>query len=514
LVWVLLTVTSVMLALPPLLFDWAPVTDLGDHALMLAAVADYGHPVRFPTSVYELHWGGPNQLLFAVGHVFARWLEADVAVRVILAAILGSVPWALAHAAKTFGRSRLVAIVVAPMALGFAFRWGLLAYLMAMVLALLALRPFMRLVATPSPRNAASSSIAMLLATLAHTSSLVVLGLVAIPHVLRRWREPRRAMWSASPVVVSACVATWQMALFNKISAGGYRNYGNVVHPRIERIVMLPEHLVGYFSGHETLALCCLTIVSLVLLTLRGERPNDRLSQSMTATAIIAQYLIWPYGYNGAGLLYLRFLLPGVWLLAMALSPRTLRIGALASAVLVVPVAATVAVLPQYQSTQLAYRALARLTSQVSEGSAIAAMDFAPPTPDKFGVPGGAASYLVSKRGGRTWSFADIPQSPVRIRASAAWFSGIRFQNPNNFVPELDFERYRYLLAHVPDERFLRPFSVVLGDCGRPVAYVKPFALVESRCLKYGLDEPEPVLPRIRPKTLGWRLRQLQAQSQ
>jgi hypothetical protein len=514
LVWVLLAVTSVVMALPPLLFGWAPVTDLGDHALMLSALADYGNPERFPTSVYELRLGGPNQLIFAFGYVLMQWLEADLAVRVLLGAILGSVPWALAHAAKTFGRSRLVAVVVAPMALGFAFRWGLLAYLMAMLLVLLALRPFMRLVAAPTPRNAAVSSVAMVLAALAHTSSVAVLGLVAIPHVLRRWREPRCALWSASPVVVSVCVAVCQMVLFNKNSSEVFRKFGNITHPRIERIAMLPGHLVGYFSGHEALALCGLVLVSFVLLTLRGQRPDDTRSQSVTAMVVIAQYFIWPYGYNGAGLLYLRFLLPGVWLLALALSPRTLRIGSLASAVLVVPLAATVAVLPQYQSTQLAYRALARLTSQVTEGSAIAALDFAPPTPDNFGVPGGAASYLVSKRGGRAWSFADTPQMPVRTRAAVAWFSGIRFQNPNNFVPELDLERYRYLLAHVPDERFLHPFSLALGDCGRPVAYVKPFALVESRCLKYGLNDPEPALPKIRPKTLGWRLRQLQAQSQ
>jgi hypothetical protein len=107
---------------------------------------------------------------------------------------------------------------------------------------------------------------------------------------------------------------------------------------------------------------------------------------------------------------------------------------------------------------------------------------------------------------------ADAPNYPIRTQEGKVWLSGIRHFNPNNFVPELDFERYRYVLAHVPDERFLLPFSLALGECGRPVAYFQPFALIESRCLKFAMDTPEPPLPENRPKTLGWRLRHLPAQ--
>lgn len=497
-----------MMGLPLLVFDWAPINDMGEYTFLVAALAHFGQPDLFPDSVYQLRLGGANQLIFAVTYVLGLAFDADLAVRILLAAIFGATPWALAHAARTFGRTPLVGVVLAPLALGFAFRWGLLAYSFSMVLLLFTLRPLEQFAASPTFRRAAVVTFAMIACTLAHSSAVVILGIVALPHVLRLWRKPVSALWIGTPVVASLALAMIQMARFNNNASASFREFANAEHPRLDRLAMLPAHLFGYFAGYESIALCILTAIALWWCSRGLPRTGDVLLRTLTAVAILAQYWIWPYGYNGAGLLYLRFLLPGVWLLVLALAPGPGTVTRkVAAAMLTVPIATTLALLPLYQSAQMNHRALLALEPQVARGSAIAWLDFAPSGLEGLGIPGHPSAELMARRGGRTWSISDVPQSPIQTRASTSWASGMRHHNPNNFVPEMDLARYRYVLVHVPGEKFLGPLAAAMAPCGQPRAYVHPFALIESNCLTVPIYASEPPLPANRPKTLGWRLR-------
>jgi hypothetical protein len=504
----LLALTAAVMAAPVALFRWAPVNDLAEFELLLALLRSFGDPTRAPAAVYRLQPGGANQLLFALSHPLSLALGADLANRLTLAALVAAFPWCLAHAARTFDRSRYLAVAAAPLALGAAFRWGLLGYLLSVALALLALRPLRALVRSPSPRSAALAAAAVALASLAHGSAAVLLALVLVPDGLRALRTPRLAAWIAAPFVPSAALVFAQVRLYDQNANAAFRAATDPEHPRLARFAALPDNLVGPHAGITAVALCALAAGALALLRRGGARADDERPLALTAALVLAQYWLWPYGHNGAGLLYLRFLLPGVWLLALALAPRP---GApstgVRAALAAVPVAVTLALLPLYQSASANYRAVDRLAPLVTPGSAVGYLDFRGAPLDELGALGRPAAHLVALRGGRTWSFADAPQYPVRTRDEATWPSGLRFANPTNLVPEIDLARYGYLLVVVPEERFVAPLAAALGACARPVAYDAPFALFASRCVRLPLSAPEAPLPPDRPRTVGWRLR-------
>lgn len=504
----LVALTSALMAAPIALFRWAPVNDLAEFEFILAALRAFGDPRRVPESVYRLQLGGANQLLFALGHPLSRVLGADLANRLTLAAIVAAFPWCLAHAARTFDRSRYVAVALAPLALGMAFRWGLVGYLLSVALSLLALRPLRALVKTPSPRTATLAAGAVAVASLAHGSAVVLLALVMLPDGVRALRAPRLAAWIAAPIVPSAALVFAQVRLYDQNANAAFRAVTDPEHPRLARFAALPDNLIGPHAGATSVALTALAVGAVALLRRGVARPDDDRAHALTAALVLAQYWIWPYGHNGAGLLYLRFLLPGVWLLGLAFAPRPREVStAMRAALVSVPVAVTLALMPLYQAASANYRAVDRLATMVSTGSAIAFLDYRGGSSDELGVLGRPAAHLVALRGGRTWSFADAPQYPIRTREEATWASGLRFANPTNLVPEIDLARYSYLLVVVPEERFVAPLTVALGQCAAPLAYDAPFALFASRCVRERLNAPEGPLPPDRPRTVGWRLR-------
>ena len=504
----LLALTSVLMAAPVALARWAPVNDLAEFEFILATLRSFGDPTRAPAAVYRLQLGGANQLLFALGHPLSLALGADLANRLGLATLVAAFPWCLAHAARTFDRSRLVAVAAAPFALGAAFRWGLLGYLLGVALALVALRPLRAFAQAPSPRGAAVAAAAVAVASLAHASAVVLLALVMLPAGLRALRTPRIAAWIAAPLIPSAAMVFAQVRLYDQNANAAFRAATNPVHPRLARFAALPDNLIGPHEGITSAALCALAAVAVALLRRGGVRSADERALALTGALVLVQYWIWPYGHNGAGMLYLRFLLPGAWLLALAFAPRPRAVSTVTRAALVaVPVAAALALAPLYRSASANYRAVDRLAARVAPGSAIGYLDILGAPFAELGAIGRPAAHVVALRGGRTWSFADAPQYPVRTRDAASWPSGLRFANPANLVPEIDLARYGYLLVLVPAEHFVAPLAVALGACARPIAYEAPFALFASRCLRLPSSAPEPPLPADRPRTVGWRLR-------
>jgi len=505
--FVLLALTSLMMALPVLLFRWPPVGDLADHELILAILVSFGDPVRFPETVYQLNFGSPNQLLFVLGYGFAVLFGPDLGIRILLAAILFTVPWGLAHAARTLDRSPLTAVVMAPFALGFAFRYGLIAYLLAMVMCLFVLRPFEALVHSPSPRKALIACLSLAVTTLTHGASIALFGLLAAPAVLRRWRTPSAAFWIALPILSSLALFVGSMFLFNEAADEKFRVMTDIEIIVLERLELFLSHLTGYYlPGATPLALCALAALVLAVANRGGVRGPDTSYRVWVAMFVFLQYWIWPDNYNGAGFLHLRFLLPGVWLLALAVAPRaTVVPRRIAVMTLLVPAAFTAALLPEYVISSRDSRALDRLKPLVAEGSSIAWLDFNPVSErfkNNFSI-GRPAAHLVAALGGRTWSFTDAPQYPVQSRVP--WWSGIRIHNPYQFMPEFDLLRYRYVLARITGPRAAGELAAGLGNCVEFRAHEPPFVLFESRCLEAAIHHQEPPLPS-NTMSLGMRL--------
>lgn len=511
---VALTLTSVVLAAPLLLHRWAPVADLGDHELTLAGLLGYGDSVRFPREVYRLQLGAANQLVFAIGLPLARAFGSNAGARLLAAAIVASFPWAVAAAARACNRSRFVAVALAPLVLGAPFRWGLLGFLLATSLFFFALGSLEVLARAPSPKRAARAAAWLVVASLAHGSAAVLAPLVVAPWLWMRRREPglaRAFAWNASALAPALAIVIAQVREFDASATPEFRAHTDVEHPRLGRFASLPDNLLGPFDGLSALLLVALLVGAMLPLSRRGPRGESIRVRLAVAAIVLAQYWIWPYGHNGAGLLYLRFLLPGAVLLGLAAAPAP-HVPSRVSVLLLgaVPVGVTIALLPLYAASARTYASLDRLAPRVAEGSAIAGIDFRAATLEGASIVPRPAAHLVALRGGRTWAFPDVPQCVLRVRDEASWYrSDLRIQNPRNFIPEIDFTRYRYLVVAVPEDAMVPALVRALGPCGDIVDYQAPIALFESRCLAASPTTPDAPLPPTYPKTLGWRLRHL-----
>lgn len=509
---VALTAVTAVLVAPIAVYRWAPVTDLADYEYVFEGLRRWGDQGRFPSSLYELQIGAVNQLVFLVGAPLVWALGSDLGTRCLLALIVAAFPWSVAHAARSLGRTPWVAVPLSSLVVGAAYRWGLLGYLLSVSISMWCLRPLVRLLRAASARDVAIAAGAVVLATTAHASAFVVLATMLAPLVLSRADRVRRVGVMACAFAPSLLLTAWQFRRFTHELSPTFRALAAVEHPRAMRAGLLADNLVGPFEGATSVGL--LALLALAVAMLRRGRPAGEHQRwlALGAAALIAQYWIWPFGHDGAGLLYLRFLMPGAALLALALCPEEAELTAMSwGSLFAVPLATTVAMLPLYRESDAIYRATDRIAAAMGRPGAVAAVDFVHPPWSELGVFGRPAAHLVARTGGRTWAFPDAPQCPLHVRSGRSWFSAVRFMRPGNFAPSLDLQRYTHVLVSLPDARMAAELSTAMSECARLVVVAPPFALYESRCVRSPWTAPEPEDPSAAHPDLSESLRALES---
>jgi hypothetical protein len=134
-----LLVAGVLLAVPVVIVPWPPSTDFSLHAGMVALLARRGDPTFAPPGLYELALGHTNQLFYLLAWPLALMTQAEVACRLVLAAIVAGTIVAAGHLATHLGRTRWAALAVAPAALGWSFYWGFAPQMLGLALWMAAL---------------------------------------------------------------------------------------------------------------------------------------------------------------------------------------------------------------------------------------------------------------------------------------------------------------------------------------------------------------------------------------
>src|SRR5580704_193936 len=135
--WLLLA--GALLAAPVVVVPWPPSTDLSLHAGMVALLARRGDPTFAAPGLYELALGHANQLFYLLAWPLALVTRAEVACRLMLAAIVAGTIVAAGHLAAHMGRTRWAALAVAPAALGWSFYWGFAPQMLGLALWMAAL---------------------------------------------------------------------------------------------------------------------------------------------------------------------------------------------------------------------------------------------------------------------------------------------------------------------------------------------------------------------------------------
>lgn len=505
---------ALVVALPVVVSRMPPAADLAQYELVLAALRDLGDPPRFPSSLYQLDLGGSNQLFFVFAYPLSLLLPVDLVCRLLLGVFVGTLPLAVARAARHLGRSPLLGAVAAPLGLGFAFRWGLVSYLLGVVLFFLALPAFDRLARTPRAAEALRASGWALLLALAHGSASVfagtALGVLALAH---RHSLPRRALVLV-PAAVSTLVFGLSFAVFQVRTTAYTTTVGQSVIAVGRRPPLFLWAAFGALPGARMHLVEAVTALALALLVARGRRASPPPSVDPRLAAIaalfVAQFFAWPSVGGGAGLIFHRFALVALVFGALALPTRGGAGAALGLTALAPGVAMLLAMLPLFRRVDASWRDLDPLIARVAQGSAVVELDLVEP-PLVLSVYHHAHARVVALRGGRSYDdFLVLPHYSVRMRPALTWMrTRDRLAWPQDFIPSADLTRFRYVLVRLGRAHDPATLVRALAPEARPVARSGLWMLFESRLPRVPIDAPESWPARPAGATLEQRLRAL-----
>ncbi len=510
-------VVGSVLAAPVLFLRYPPMGDLPFHESLVALLRHHGDPSFAPPGLYALSLGIPNQLFHLVAAALSLAMDTDVACKLLVAACVVATPLAAVRLARHFEASGWSGMLAAPLALGFAFRWGLVGNVVGLPLLLLALPALERAATEPSRRTTARALLAVGWLYLAHESALAVGVAASGLFSLRALRgsTPARALQLAVPSLLGVSLAVYYAVRSRHLKAPSILAVPDAFGTApLARAAEIPRVLFGSLDAWQLwavfglYALAFLPFVVAKLEATRELRPGGAplgaaLPRShhlaVLAAACFVAYEAVPVAWSGSTLLYQRFLPMGVALLAVVVAPPGGREW-LRPVALVLPPCAALATLfvalPAFGDADRRFRELDVVLGAVARDSAVAQLDLTPAAPGAVAPIPGAGARALAERGGRLlFSFADAPTSPVTIPPRLQWNEPVLrlVRDPFAFSPPHDFGRFRYALVRLdPEASVLAPVLVsVMAPEGQLIKASGEWMLFQSTLEVAPLTAPD-----------------------
>jgi hypothetical protein len=506
---------AALVALPVLTRGYPPMNDLPDHEEIVAAMRFFYDPTRYPPGLLTWNLGQPNQLFYYLAWLLSWLVPVRLACKIVVLGSLAGVPLGAARLATHLGRSRWIAVLVAPLALGPMFTCGLVGNLLGFGLLLALLPSIDRFAARPSGRQAAIGTACLLLLYAAHESMFTVAWLAVIVLSIGRPVSMRATAWRLTPLVVSGAIAVVEH--IRAISAP---------NPRLKRMPQwwdtatwhkydqMPRVLFGNYTEEALRPVYLCLCASLALVVLFGAprvlralvgaigEPRRILGERflILSIALVDAYFEVPLSINGAGGVNGRFLAPALAIAAVALGPRLPRrfpaTAVLALAGVVTTCVALALVMPIAAASAVIYADLEPLLARIAPGSAVVAIDLARAPLWSLGFnTAGAAARAGAERGGRmATSFTQgSPIPAVVVAREHRWdesFDRIA-SNGYAFEPAADLHLYRYVLC----------WTFAAWQVDDMVQALSPEATLVARSGGWMLFEATgPVLPLLSPE--------------
>lgn len=463
------------LALPTLVAYYPPMSDLPLHESVVGIMHYWNNP-EFVPPIYQLNLGHPNQLFHCLAWLFSLATGVRWGVKLVIALTQFAIFAAGARLADHLGRSRWGTLLLAPLALGFTYYWGLVANLLGFV-ALLAAIPVLDRGAESARGKDALRSIGVLaLAFLAHESSLVILGALAaglaFAHPLDAKKTPMRLVPTVAGVLMVVAQLAYQKSLYTKAQPVLPMSF----FPLGVKVSMFPNVLFGSHDEAARLALLLLAAVAMggmVMGRVRAERaegpeasaPTSGLARAqaflfryrweLAGLALLVGYFVLPFNWGGATLLHERFLGPAWALFAVTAAPlrarETPRVAVLVACTL--PFAVLLTAWPQFADANKTQKDLAGLLEEIPPGSAATLCSLDRPllrTRVYSAATGGARTAAV--RGGRSgYSLMVSPISPVQVRPAVRWEeydTRVYSAKTLSMRPKHDLRLFKYVVGH------------------------------------------------------------------
>lgn len=509
---------GLLLALPTLVAYYPPATDLPYHEGMVGLLRHYGDAAVYPEAVYRLNLGHPNQLFHVAAALLSFVVSTRWAVKLVIAAAQVLLLMGVGRTATHFRRSPWLALLAAPIGLGWFYYWGLMTSLVGFAVFFHALPSLDRHSHGAGHRAWAVPLAWFVLAFFAHETamflSVAAYALFALVHA-----PSIRALLRASvPAWAMALLAVVHVKLSSKLFPSG-----SVIAPAEfpalrQRLRLFADSIFGSHEAPASLGLLvCLALV-LVLVARDGlgqRRPwrsasAERLwgarihallrAQRLTVlgAACVVAYFALPFNWNGGTFLYERCLMPGLLFLGLGAAPRgrsslrlltRLVLSALVVAVLFVGA-------PQFVESTRLHQSLDRLLAPVPRGSAVALVrwDRGYDPMERCFSTGAAVARTLATVGGRAmYDLTISPIAPVIMHEERRWrrFDARVHSDTRQIKPAIDLQRYRYLVVQSRDPGTHMILRVLLRPWARYVAHEGEWMLLESTLEPRSLAEPE-----------------------
>jgi hypothetical protein len=513
---------GLLLATPVLLAFYPPMTDLPLHEGTVGLLRHASDPAYVPAGLYVLNLGEPNQLFHMAGWCLSLLVSTRWAVKLLVAAAVAALPVSAARFARHVGASPIAALVIAPMALGWLFSWGLIANLIGLSALLATLPLFDRLAAEPTGKRALGALAAMVLLYFAHMAMMFVAAGIALGLcVLRPWSW-RHLGWRLSPFVAGVAITVAQALWQRQFITPALHGIGTEWRPLLDKLGHIADIVQPSTDApveYSMLGLCVLTIAAFFWLRARERREGrqardverdglDRVRpwalahrwEGVAAIGFMA-FLTFPSTLNGATLVYQRWFPPSFAILAVVAAPRSLwtPVGRTARiAALVLPLATILVAGPSFVDSDRQYRDLEGLIAQIAPGSAVAGIDLGPRDPSRTYGVGPGYSRVLAIRGGRlVYAFTDSPISPMLLARPYQWNESLTRigWDPWRFAPAHDLRHFRYVIIRTGDPILKWMASFAIAEEARLVDEAGDWALFESRLPVAALTSREE-LPR------------------
>jgi hypothetical protein len=522
-----------VVAFPIVALRYPPMPDLAMHEAVVAVLRRLHDPSFVPPGMYFVVAPQANQLFHFLALGLSLAMPTDLACKLVVAAssLLGLV--AMARLLDRQGRSTALAPLLAFVALGWCFRWGLVANLLGFALLLLVLPALLDLAVAPSGRRVLVCIAASVLLVFAHETAALAYAAVAVALVVFRMPESLRRPYPLIPAAVVLALAAAQAAsthlwpyLVGASMGHTGSDYG--LEPW-DRVLILPGAVLG---GARTVNLEIEAGFCLVVLAIggwsraresaeafaqdAGEGITFRHRFALLALFFLALYLLFPMSVSGSTLLAHRFLPPAFAFLVMACSPakgaRVERwLGAIA---LVSPVLAVTLLWPQFLAADRRARDLDVVLAAMPDDCSVAQLDLTPRPPSAVAPVPGMASRAQAVHGGRMlFGFFDQPPYPMYIQPSLRWNEPVERLTtmPYAFLPSVDGHRFAYLLVLESDPRAESLVPEALTPEYEPVRAQGQWQLFRSTLAVDPVDSPDRPLTAPPVDTLARRMYRLSA---
>ncbi|MDB4936130.1 MAG: hypothetical protein JWP87_3102, partial [Labilithrix sp.] len=466
-------IAGALLAFPSLAAHYLPMTDLPLHEGAVGLLRHYGDDSYVPPELYRLNLGHPNQLFYLLAWVLSYVVGTAWAVKLVIAAAQFMIFWTGAKLADHLGRSHWAVLLLAPLALGFTYYWGLVPNLLGFAAFLGALPVLDRAAATPSARGVVTSCALLLLAFFAHESVFVAaagfVALLVVAHPFERRKTAVRLAPFAFAVVVAVAHQVYAARFFTGVVVVDPVRFT----PLPDRLVSLPNVLFGAHDAVIRLVLVglCLLAIALFVSARRRSEARGVAAQSgllyrhryeLTAAVLVVLCFAMPFNFRGATMVWQRFVGPAWALTAICSAPRAdaPRLAKLVASV--VPVAVLLVSWPQFADASATSRDLDVIIAAVPKNSAVALTVVERPTEHTrvYSATTGPAR-IVAERGGRVGlSLAMSPFAPLQLRPEYRWDDYDRrtvLAELGAIQPSHDLDRFGWLIAqsHTAEGRTL-----------------------------------------------------------